>query len=105
MILSQFTANLYEKHETALNQIFHYLRGTLDVGIIYYAAKSPIPFGFTDASFAHPIVKEGRRSTSGYIFFIASGPVSWSYKQQFTIATSSTKAEYIGQYNAAQEGV
>src|SRR6266487_1744312 len=102
-ILSRFTANPHEKHETALNRIFRYLRGTLDVGITYYAAKSPIPTGFTDASFAHPIVKEGRRSTSGYIFFMAGGPVSWSCKRQSTVATSSTEAEYIGQYNAARE--
>jgi hypothetical protein len=102
-ILSRFTANPHEKHETALNRIFRYLRGTLDVGITYYTAKSPIPTGFTDASFAHPIVKEGRRSTSGYIFFMAGGPVSWSCKRQSTVATSSTEAEYIGQYNAARE--
>src|SRR5436190_10276143 len=85
-ILSRFTANPHEKHESALNRIFRYLRGTLDVGITYYAAKSPIPSGFTralpvptgftDASFAHPIMIEGQHSTSGYIFSMAGGPVS-----------------------------
>jgi len=61
--------------------------------------------GFSDASYAHPIVQEGRRCTSGYIFSLAGGPVSWSSKRQSTVATSSTEAEYIGQYNAAREGV
>jgi len=104
-ILSRFTSRPHEKHEQALNRIFRYLRGTLDVGITYYASKSPIPWGFTDASFASPIVIEGRRSPSGYIFSMAGGPVSWSSKRQSTVATSSTEAEYIGQYNAAREAV
>src|SRR5436190_12979641 len=94
VILNWFTANPHEKHESALNRIFRYLRGTLDVGITYYAAKSPIPTGFMDASYAHLIVKEGRRSTSGYIFSMAGGSVSWSCKRQSTVATSSTEAEY-----------
>src|SRR5436190_10356840 len=64
-ILSQFTSRPHEKHEQALNRVFHYLRGILDVGITYYAAKSPVPTGFTDASFAHPIMIEGWHSTSG----------------------------------------
>jgi len=34
---------------------------------------------------------------------MAGGPVSWSSKRQSTVATSSTEAEYIGQYNAARE--
>jgi hypothetical protein len=36
---------------------------------------------------------------------MAGGPVSWSSKRQSTVATSSTEAEYIGQYNAAREAV
>src|SRR6266487_1542984 len=105
VILSQFTVNLHEKHEAVLNRIFCYLRDILDVGIIYYAAKSPIPTGFSDASYAHSIIKEGRCSMSGYIFSMTDGPVSWSCKRQSTVATSSTEVKYIDQYNAAREGV
>ena len=105
-ILSRFTANPHELHEKALHRVLRYIRGTLDVGITYSkSSSSPIPFGFSDASFAHPIVKEGRRSPSGYIFFMSGGPVSWSSKRQSTVATSSTEAEYIGQFNAAREAI
>ena len=109
-ILSRFTAKPHELHEKALNRVFHYLRGTLDVGITYSRSAStpsslPIPTGFADASFAHLVVKEGRRSISGYIFYLAGGPISWSSKRQSTVAMSSMEAEYIGQFNAAREGV
>ncbi len=42
---------------------------------------------------------------SDYIFFLTGGLVSWIFKYQQVIATSSTEAEYIDQYNAAQESV
>ncbi|KAL1973208.1 hypothetical protein VTN31DRAFT_6750 [Thermomyces dupontii] len=43
---------------------------------------------------------DGGHSTSGYIFKLAGGPISWSSKKQGETATSTTHAEYIGQYNA-----
>ena len=74
-ILSQFTVNFHEKHNIALNQIFCYFRDTLNVDIIYYTAKSSISINFTDASFAHLIVKKNQCSTSEYIFFMINRSV------------------------------
>jgi hypothetical protein len=34
------------------------------------------------------------------VFKLAGAPVSWSSKRQGEVATSTTHAEYIGQYNA-----
>ena len=35
-----------------------------------------------------------QNSTSGYVFMLAKGPISWSSKKQSAITLSSTEAEY-----------
>jgi len=105
-ILSRFTAYPRVKHAKALNRVFRYLNGTIHMGITYTrSSEPPIPIGYSDSDFGGTVVREGRRSTSGYIFFLAGGPVSWSAKRQSVVATSSTEAEYIAQYNGAREGI
>jgi len=37
----------------------------------------------------------GRRSTTGFIFTLNGGPVSWARKHQATVATSTAEAEYV----------
>ena len=105
MILSWFTVNSHKKHEAALNRIFHYLRDILDIDIIYYAVKSLISTDFSDASYAHSIIKKDRHSMSEYIFFMTDKSVSWSCKCQSIIVTSFMKIKYIDQYNVTQENV
>ncbi|KAD7477055.1 hypothetical protein E3N88_00191 [Mikania micrantha] len=44
--------------------------------------------------------KDDKKSTSGYIFMLSGGPISWkSHKQQLT-TTSTMMAEYVACYNA-----
>src|SRR5690242_13668242 len=93
VILSRFTAYSWTKHAKALNHIFCYLNGTIYIGIIYSQSESPILIGYSDSDYSGIIIKEGRKSISRYIFFLAGGPVSWSCKHQSVVATSSTEAE------------
>ena len=46
-----------------------------------------------------------RKSTSGYIFKLGGGPVSWCSKKQSCVALSTSEAEYIALTSAAQEGI
>lgn len=45
------------------------------------------------------------KSTSGYVFKICNGPISWKSRKQVVTTTSSTKAKYIALSLATKEGV
>ncbi len=44
-------------------------------------------------------------NTSGFIFNLGSGAISWSSKQQPTVALSSCEVEYMGQTQVVKEAV
>ena len=57
--------------------------------------------GYTDADWANDC--SNCHSISGYAFLYSGGAISWMSKQQSTVATSSTHAEYIAAMEAAKE--
>jgi len=68
--------------------VLRYLRGTSDYCITFNRTSDSI-CGFVDSNFAGDLDK--RRSTSGYVFTLASGAISWMSKLQETFALSTTK--------------
>jgi hypothetical protein len=56
---------------------------------------------YVDASFASD--KDTRRSTTGYVFKISGGPVSWQSRMQTSVALSSMESEYMAASAATQE--
>ncbi|XRB13424.1 retrovirus-related Pol polyprotein [Pseudoscourfieldia marina] len=64
--------------EACKKHVLRYLSGTINRGI-KYNTNSNIPLkliGYCDASWGDN--HENRRSTSGYIFFLNGGPISWA---------------------------
>eukprot|EP00253_Pinus_taeda_P014285 PITA_14285 len=59
--------------------------------------------GFVDADWAGDL--DQRRSTSGYVFNLFGGAVSWMSKKQFVVALSTTEAEYMATTHASKEAV
>ena len=80
-----------------------YLRGTTSRGITYGPNGSSEIEGYADADFAGDL--NSRQSTSGYVFMLGNGAISWMSKRQATITLSTTEAEYISACAAAQEAI
>lgn len=59
--------------------------------------------GFTDADWQGD--PDDRKSTSGYLFTLAGGAVSWRSKTHEPVALSSMEAEYIAASEAVKEVV
>ncbi|KAH9306698.1 hypothetical protein KI387_011102, partial [Taxus chinensis] len=48
---------------------------------------------------------DDRKSTSGFVFFMGSGPISWGSKKQHFVSRSSTEAEYRSAGEAVCEAI
>ena len=49
--------------------------------------------------------EDTRRRTTGYMFKICGGPVSWQSRMQTSVALSSMESEYMAASAAAQEAL
>ena len=72
-------------------------------GILYDGSQGVGLVGYADSDYAGDTKK--RKSTSGYVFMMANGAISWKSKKQSVVATSSCEAEYIASCLATKEAV
>ena len=90
-------------HWVAVKRVFRYINGTSRYGILYDGSERLSISGFADADWAG--CRATRKSTSGFIFLVAGGAVSWRSKKQTCIALSNCEAEYISACLAANESI
>ncbi len=101
--LSQFLDKPLNSHWIAVKRVLRYLAGTRTHAIMYDGARGIKVEGYSDADYAGCI--ESRKSTSGFIFLIAGGAVSWKSKKQSNTATSTCEAEYMACCATTKEAV
>ena len=104
-VLSQFMSNPSKEHWQGIKRIFRYIKGTVNYGLVFKSSSkmNSSLYGYSDADWGGDL--STRKSTSGYLFKLCSGIVSWKAKKQSVIALSSTEAEYVALCSATQEAV
>jgi hypothetical protein len=101
-VLSRYMSCATIKHWRLKKSVLSYLARTIDVGLEY--GSKPLGLeGFCDANHAGDVVS--RRSTTGYVFTVAGGAVSWASKLQPTVAFSTVKAKYMAAAHATKEAL
>ena len=73
-------------------RILHYVKGTRDFGIHYFVGANLDLISFTNSDWASD--SNDRKSTSGFVFMLGSGPIYWSSKKQATLALSSAEIDH-----------
>ncbi|GKU89829.1 hypothetical protein SLEP1_g3916 [Rubroshorea leprosula] len=64
-----------------------------DFGLFYKKGDQTDLAGFTDSDYAGDL--DDRKSTSGFVFMLGFGAISWSSKKQPIVTLSTTEAEYV----------
>jgi transposase InsO family protein len=101
--LCRFISNPGKQTWKAALRVLSYLSGTLDRGVTYkhQAEGAHSLQGYSDADWAGD--PDTRRSTTGYVFTFAGGPIAWKSKLQKSSALSSVEAEYIAACSTSRE--
>ena len=98
--LTRYTAKPSSFHLSMAKRVLTYLRDTADHGLHYRRSENRDIVCFVDASYADG---DNRRSTYGYVISLGNNILSFRTKQQASVATSTTEAEFTAVANAVRE--
>nr|GEW13170.1 hypothetical protein [Tanacetum cinerariifolium] len=112
--LSRFTSNLSRQHWKAITMVFKYLKGTMNYGLSYFVYPSMLE-GYGLSYFGYPSMLEGysdaswinhvedSSSTSGCVFLLGGGAISWASKKKTYITGSTMESEFAALTGADKE--
>src|SRR6266540_5846463 len=92
-LLTRFQADPGIEHWKGLLHVVGYIKNTMDYSLTYSRDADLTPLTYVDADYGG--CKDTHQSTSGYVFIMAGGAVTWSSKRQATAALSTVEAEYV----------
>ncbi|KAK4383223.1 Retrovirus-related Pol polyprotein from transposon TNT 1-94 [Sesamum angolense] len=98
--LSRFTSNPSKDHWKGLIRVLRYLKYTSNYGL-HYTIYPAVLEGYSDANWISD--SKDTKSTSGYVFTIGGGAVSWKPSKQTCIARSTMESQFIALDKAGEE--
>jgi hypothetical protein len=81
-----------------VKKALRYMQGTKDLILTYRRSDSLKIEGYSDSDFAGDV--NDKNSTTGYIFTLAKGAISWKNSKQTITASSTMYAEFVACYKA-----
>ena len=98
--LSRYTSNLGSDHWKAIVRVLRYLKYTQNYGL-HYSKYPAVLEGYYDANWISDT--KDSKSTSGYLFTLGGGAMSWKSSKQTCIARSKMKFEFIALDKVGEE--
>ncbi|CAJ2638092.1 unnamed protein product [Trifolium pratense] len=102
-LLSRFMSKPSHLHLGAAKRVLRYVMGTMEYGIRFEKNSKFEAKGYCDSDWAGSV--DDMKSTSGYVFNLGSGVISWCSKKQDNVAQSSAEAEYLAAGLATQQSL
>jgi hypothetical protein len=100
--LARYMAAPTVEHWEATLGVVRYLVGIADYGLTFGGSSETL-VGYCDADYTGD--QDSIRSTTGYVFLMFGGAVSWSSRLQPTVAVSTVEAEYLSAGHAVKEAL
>jgi hypothetical protein len=103
--VSRFMEDPKEDHLAAVKHLLRYVAGTSGHGLIYpRRGMTALELTrYSDNDMVGDI--DGRKSTSGMLFFLSDCPITWQSQKQKIVVLSTCEAEYIAAATAICQGI
>ena len=101
--IAKFCHQPTEMHMRAAKHVLRYLKQTRDLNFTYVKESPEAIIGYSDADSAGDV--QDRCSTSGNVFLLGGGAITWSSRKQSSVALSTVEAEYMALSVATLEAV
>ncbi|RVW22351.1 Retrovirus-related Pol polyprotein from transposon TNT 1-94 [Vitis vinifera] len=102
-MLGRYLSNPGMDHWRAAKRVMRYLQRTKEYMLTYRRLDQLELIGYSDSDFAG--CQDSRRSTSGYIYLLAGGAISWRSAKQTLVTSSTMEAEFVTCYEASNQGI
>jgi hypothetical protein len=102
-MLCRYQSNPGMDHWRAAKKVLHYLQGTKVLMLTYKKSDNLKVVGYSDADFAGCV--DTKKSTSGYVFTLKNGAISWKSSKQTVTASSTMQAEFVPCFKATGQAV
>ena len=102
-MLGRYLSNPGMDHWKAAKRVMRYLKRTKDYMLTYRRSDQLEIIGYSDSDYAG--CQDSRKSTSGYIYLLVGGAISWKSVKQTLVASSTMEAEFVACYEASNHGI
>ena len=102
-MLGRYLSNPGLDHWKAVKRVLRYLQRTKGHMLVYRKSEKLEVIGFSDSDFTG--CQDSMSSTSGYVFLLAGGAISWKSAKQSLIASSTMAAEFYACHLASDQGI
>jgi hypothetical protein len=100
-VLMRYASDPRPLHWRLVQRVIAYIGTTIKYAITYRKGGPVKPLGYSDASYADD--PDSRKSSAGYLFMMANGPITWRAKTLKRVSTSTAETEYIAVYEAGRQ--
>ena len=102
-VLGRYLSNPGLQHWKAVKRVMRYLKRTKGYMLTYQKFDNLEIIGYSDSDFAG--CQDNKRSTSGYIYMLDGGDISWKSAKQTLVASSTMAMKFIACFEASNHGI
>ena len=102
-VLGRFLADPGMEHWIAAKKVMRYLQRTKNFMLTYRRVDRLEVIRYSDSDYAGS--PDDKKSTSGYVFMLGGGAISWKSVKQTLVASSTMQAKFVACYGAATQAI